>query len=146
MRILALDVGDRRIGIALSDSLRIIAGGLDTYHRVSESADIKHILDICNKEDVYKIVVGLPINLDSTDSIQTEKTREFVDILKQQTDLQVVFLDERLTSVQAGKVLELANSKKSRSRPMTEKDKKQYLDKIAATILLQNYLDYHEVK
>ena len=131
-RIMSLDYGDVRIGIALSDLQRIIATGKENYTRVSIDKDIKHILSIANENNVRKIVVGLPINMDGTKGERVEKTYQFVDELKKYTDLEIVFLDERLTSVQAEKILINSNVRREK--------RKQVIDKLSATIILQDYL------
>jgi len=131
-RIMALDYGDVRIGIALSDLQRIIATGKENYTRVSLDKDIKHILSIANENNVREIVVGLPINMDGTKGERVEKTYKFVDELKKFTDLKISFLDERLTSVQAEKLLINSNVRREK--------RKQVIDKLSATIILQDYL------
>lgn len=131
-RIMALDYGDVRIGIALSDLQRIIATGKENYTRVSLDKDIKHILSIANENNVREIVVGLPINMDGTKGERVEKTYKFVDELKKFTDLKISFLDERLTSVQAEKILINSNVRREK--------RKQVIDKLSATIILQDYL------
>ena len=131
-RIMALDYGDVRIGIALSDLQRIIATGKENYTRVSLEKDIKHILSIANENNVKEIVVGLPINMDGTKGERVEKTYKFVDELKKFTDIKITFLDERLTSVQAEKLLISSNVRREK--------RKQVIDKLSATIILQDYL------
>lgn len=131
-RIMALDYGDVRIGIALSDLQRIIATGKENYTRVSLEKDIKHILSIANENNVREIVVGLPINMDGTKGERVEKTYKFVDELKKFTDIKFTFLDERLTSVQAEKLLISSNVRREK--------RKQVIDKLSATIILQDYL------
>lgn len=131
-RIMALDYGDVRIGIALSDLQRIIATGKENYTRVSLDKDIKHILNIANENNVREIVVGLPINMDGTKGERVEKTYKFVDELKKFTNIKFTFLDERLTSVQAEKLLISSNVRREK--------RKQVIDKLSATIILQDYL------
>ena len=131
-RIMALDYGDVRIGIALSDLQRIIATGKENYTRVSLDKDITHILNIANENNVKEIVVGLPINMDGTKGERVEKTYKFVDELKKFTDIKINFLDERLTSVQAEKLLISSNVRREK--------RKQVIDKLSATIILQDYL------
>lgn len=130
-----MDVGDRRIGIALSDPLKMIANPYETLFRSDLKSDIAHIVDIVSKSDVELIVSGLPMSLSSGENEQTKKTREFIKVLKQHTDVPIKFADERFTTVSAEKVLIEGG--------MRRENRKQVIDKVAATIILQNYLDYH---
>ncbi len=130
-----MDVGDRRIGIALSDPLKMIANPYETLFRSDLKSDIAHIVDIVSKSDVELIVSGLPMSLSSGENEQTKKTREFIEVLKQYTDVPIKFADERFTTVSAEKVLIEGG--------MRRENRKQVIDKVAATIILQNYLDYH---
>ena len=132
-RIMAIDYGDVRIGIALSDLTRTIANGYENYTRRNEHDDIQHLLDIAKNNNVQLVVFGLPFNMDGTDSNQTIKTREFAQLLENETKLKVVFQDERLTSKIAERVL--IDSDMSRNK------RKNVLDKLSATIILQDYLN-----
>ena len=132
-RIMAIDYGDVRIGIALSDLTRTIANGYENYTRRNEHDDIQHLLDIAQNNNVQLVVFGLPFNMDGTDSNQTIKTREFAQLLENETKLNVVFQDERLTSKIAERVL--IDSDMSRNK------RKNVLDKLSATIILQDYLN-----
>ena len=132
-RIMAIDYGDVRIGIALSDLTRTIANGYENYTRRNEHDDIQHLLDIAQNNNVQLVVFGLPFNMDGTDSNQTIKTREFAQLLENETKLKVVFQDERLTSKIAERVL--IDSDMSRNK------RKNVLDKLSATIILQDYLN-----
>ena len=132
-RIMAIDYGDVRIGIALSDLTRTIANGYENYTRRNEHDDIQHLLDIAQNNNVQLVVFGLPFDMDGTDSNQTIKTREFAQLLENETKLNVVFQDERLTSKIAERVL--IDSDMSRNK------RKNVLDKLSATIILQDYLN-----
>ena len=132
-RIMALDYGDVRIGIALSDVTRFLASGLENYTRVNIEKDILHIVDIINNNNVKVVVFGLPLNMDGTEGVRVEKTREFASELSKYTDAKIDFLDERLTSVSAEKILISAD--------VSRKKRKQVLYKLSATIILQDYLD-----
>lgn len=132
-RVMALDFGDVRIGIALSDITRFLASGLENYTRVSLEADCKHIAELIAGNNVKVVVLGLPLNMDGTSGIRVEKTKEFAEELKKYTDAKIDFLDERLTSVSAEKILISAD--------VSRKKRKQVLDKLSATIILQDYLD-----
>ncbi len=130
---MGIDYGDVRIGIALSDVTRFIASGYENYTRVNIDADCKHIADIVANNNVKCIVIGLPLNMDGSVGIRVEKTYEFASILSKYTDVKIDYLDERLTSVSAEKILISAD--------VSRKKRKNVLDKLSATIILQDYLD-----
>ena len=104
-KIMGLDVGDKRIGIALSDPLRITAQGLETYTRRTEAEDISHIADIFRNHDVEYIVCGLPKNMNGTIGPQAEKVQAFAAQIEAELGVRVVFSDERLTTVFAERAL-----------------------------------------
>ena len=132
-RILALDIGDVRIGLAISDLMGIIANPLETYTRKEFSKDVQYIINLAKEREVDTIVSGLPKNLNNQDSIQTQKVREFVDELEKLWGKKVVFVDERFTTASAQRVLLEGNVKRG--------DRKKVVDKVAATIILQTYLE-----
>ncbi len=132
-KIMALDYGDTRIGIALSDLTRIIAGGYENYKRVSLETDLNHIKDIIIANNVKKLIIGLPLNMNGQDSNQSIKTREFAKEIEKKLNIIPEFYDERLTSKLAEKVLISAN--------ISREKRKNLVDKMSATIILQNYLD-----
>ena len=132
-RIMALDYGDVRIGIALSDVTRFLASGYENYTRKNLDFDCKHIAQIASENNVKIIVIGLPINMDGSKGVRVEKTYEFAEELKKYTSAKIDFLDERLTSVSAEKILISAD--------VSRKKRKEVLDKLSATIILQDYLD-----
>ena len=135
---MALDYGDVRIGIALSDVTRFLATGYENYTRVGLEVDCKHIADIVSNNNVKVIVLGLPLNMDGSEGERVEKTREFASELTKYTDAKIEYLDERLTSVSAEKILISAD--------VSRKKRKQVLDKLSATIILQDYLDQQSRK
>ncbi len=135
MRKLCLDYGDVRIGIAMSDMLGIIASGLETYTRKDEQTDIEHIVKLIKDNNVDTVVIGLPINMDGTSGTRAEVTKAFGSKLAENTTAKVVYLDERLSSVSAEKLLIEADVRRDK--------RKQVIDKLAATIILQNYLDIY---
>ena len=114
-RIMALDVGDKTIGIALTDELQITAQGLETYNRIGIKKDTDYILSLLKEKDCGTLVIGLPLNLDGTDSIQTEKVRGFREKLENKMKsnslayVQVDWQDERYSTVEAEDVLIAAN-------------------------------------
>lgn len=139
MRKIALDVGDRTVGIALSDELGITAQGLMTLERVGIRKDTTKILELVKEYDCDTIVIGLPRKLDGTDSPQTEKVYAFRTMLENKMrstgmkDISVVWQDERLTTVMAEKVLIEAD--------VSRKKRKQVIDKQAAVLIMQSFLD-----
>ena len=134
-RILALDVGDKRIGLALSDPLKMIANPLETLFRTTIIKDMAHLLDIINQKEVELIVCGMPVSMMAKETEQTIKTKQFVDELSKRTDLPIKLIDERLTTSSAERVLIEGGVRRE--------NRKQVIDKVAATIILQNYLDYY---
>ena len=133
-RIMALDVGDVRIGIALSDLMGIIANPLETYTRKGDRCkDVEYIVNLAKSKEVTLFVSGLPLDLKGRESAQSIKTREFMDEIKSACDIPVEFLDERFTTLSAERVLIDGNVRRE--------DRKKVIDKLAATIILQNFLD-----
>ena len=103
-RIVALDVGDRRIGIAVSDPLGVTAQPIETYTRIGYGPDSRHIAEIARRYETDRILCGLPLNMDGTQGFQTEKVREFAAQLEK-AGLQVEFYDERMTTMLAESAL-----------------------------------------
>ncbi|HVP77926.1 MAG TPA: Holliday junction resolvase RuvX [Thermodesulfobacteriota bacterium] len=133
MRIMGLDVGTRTIGIAVSDELRLTAQGLKTLKRKSMEDDLREIATIIRQFQIDTIVVGLPKNMDGTLGKQAQNVISWMDVLKHQTKLPVVPWDERLSTVGANKVLLEAD--------LSRKKRKKVIDKLAAVLILQGYLD-----
>lgn len=133
-RIMALDVGDVRIGVAVSDLMGIIANPLETYTRKGDMLkDAQYIADLAKNREVDLFVSGLPLGLNGQENEQTRKTREFIAVLNDVCDIPVKYLDERFTTLSAERVLIQGNVRRE--------DRKKVIDKVAATIILQNYLD-----
>ncbi len=131
---MALDVGDVRIGIAVSDLMGIIANPLETYTRRGDvERDAKYVADLAKAHQVDLFVSGLPLGLNGLENEQTAKTRAFIEQLQKQTDVPVKFMDERFTTLSAERVLIEGNVRRE--------NRKKVIDKVAATIILQNYLD-----
>ena len=130
-RIIALDVGDVRIGIAVSDPTRTIAQPLETYTRVGYGPDSRYIQAMCGRYDTDEVLLGLPLNMDGSAGAQAEKTRAFGDVLAK-ADLRVFYCDERLTSVTAERVLLQGN--------LRREERKRHVDKIAAAVILEQWL------
>lgn len=138
MRSLGLDIGDRRIGVALSDPEGILASPLTVINRRNESLDIEAITDIIRQQQVGQIVVGLPLSMDGSIGKQAEKVKDFVQKLCSHTEVPVEYRDERLTTVLAERLKRASGGKKTR---------KARYDAQAAAIILQGYLDEtHEPK
>lgn len=133
MRKMALDYGEVRIGVAFSDIMGIIANGYETYVRRSLEQDLEHLTKIAHDMEVDEIILGLPINMDGSEGERALATRDFGDKLKEFSHLPIKYLDERLTSVSAERLLIEAD--------MSREKRKQVIDKVSATIILQNYLD-----
>lgn len=134
-RLIGLDVGDRTIGIAVSDLLMITAQGVTTIRRTNLKADFNELRQIINEYNVTKIIVGLPKRLDGTVGIQGEKVLEFTEKLKAKFDLPVEFQDERFTTSLAETYLISAD--------VSRKKRKQVIDKMAAVQILTTYMERH---
>ena len=132
-RILALDIGDKRIGVAVSDETSTISTGVDVITRETIKRDIERIKDYTKSYEAGKIVVGLPLTMKGEKSIQTGKVEGFIDRLKQSVNIPVVPFDERLSTAQSERLLISAD--------VSRKKRKAVIDKIAAQIILQAYLD-----
>ncbi|MFC1666629.1 Holliday junction resolvase RuvX [Candidatus Omnitrophota bacterium] len=138
MRILALDVGQKRIGVAVSDALNLIAQGIETIKREDLSGTLNRISSLVEEYDVSKIIVGLPFNMNGTKGTSVKLTEEFIDELKKKTGVTIETRDERLTTLQGERVLLEAN--------VSRKKRKLAIDKIAAQLILQSYLEEHVQK
>ncbi|WP_288301645.1 Holliday junction resolvase RuvX [uncultured Veillonella sp.] len=133
MRIMALDVGSRTIGVACSDALYMTAQGVETIRRTSWAKDSERLLQLINDYEVEEIVVGMPRNMNGTKGERAEKTEEFVERLKEVTTLPITYWDERLSTVMAERSLIAAD--------VSRRKRKAVIDKMAAVVILQGYLD-----
>ncbi|OGS17310.1 MAG: Holliday junction DNA helicase RuvA [Elusimicrobia bacterium RIFOXYA2_FULL_50_26] len=133
-RLLGIDYGHRRIGLALSDPLGITAQPLEVLERVSLKEDFARIAAIVAKYGVEKIVLGLPINMNGTESGLTSDVRRFAEELRESVALPVEFIDERLTTMQAERML-------VEEADMSREKRKKVRDKLAASLILQSYMD-----
>ena len=136
-RIVALDVGDRRIGIAVSDPLGFTAQPVETYTRVGYGPDTRRIVQLAGQYETNRILCGLPLNMDGTQGFQTQKVREFAAKLEE-AGLTVEFYDERMTTVLAEDALLEAD--------MRRENRKKKVDMVAAVMILQSYLDAQAAK
>jgi putative Holliday junction resolvase len=133
MRILGLDIGSKTIGVAVSDELCLIAHGVTTLKRRGLDHDIHELLKLIEEKQIFKIVIGLPKNMNNTLGPSAEMVLGFIERLNEHTSVPVVTWDERLSTVAAEKVLLEAD--------MSRKKRKRVIDKVAALLILQGYLD-----
>ena len=133
MRIMSLDVGSRTIGIACSDGLLMTAQGIETIRRTSLEKDFNRLQELIAEYEVHELVVGMPKNMNGTKGERAEKTEEFVEKMKEVIDLPVSYWDERLSTVMAERQLIAAD--------VSRKKRKSVIDKMAAVVILQGYLD-----
>lgn len=136
MRILGLDYGSKTVGVAVSDALLITAQSLETIRREKENKlrqTLARIEAIIEEYQVDKIVLGYPKNMNDTEGIRCEKTKEFKEMLERRTSLEVILWDERLSTVEAEEILMESGVRRE--------ERKTYVDQLAAAIILQGYLD-----
>ena len=140
MRILGLDVGNKTVGVAVSDPLGVIATGVTTISRVGIRKDAGKVIDLIKQYDCSTVVIGLPLNLDGSDSVQTQKVRDFKNMLDNKlrssgplSKVKTEWQDERYSTLEAEEVLIAAD--------MSREDRKRIIDRQAAIVILQRYLD-----
>ncbi len=134
MRIMGLDVGSKTVGVACSDALYLTAQGIETIPRRKDEDVLDRLLVLIKEYEVNTIVVGLPMQMNGTMGTQVDETKAFVALLEEVTDIPIVYEDERLTTKMALRALEAAEVR-------GRKKKKVVVDKMAATYILQSYLD-----
>jgi putative Holliday junction resolvase len=132
-RILSLDIGKRRIGIAVSDPLGFVARPVETLHAVSLNVDVAYIAQLAGELEAEMIIVGDPIHMSGDPSIMSGRARKYGDLLAQRTGLPVVYWDERLTTVEAQRILQDSGVQPRQAR--------QQIDAVAAAVILQSYLN-----
>ncbi len=132
-RFISLDIGDKRIGVAVSDPFNSYALPVKTVHRKNLKADLVEIEKIVKEKFATKIVCGVPVNFDGTPSVQTEKAKFFIEKLKEKTGLEIIEVDERCTTIEAEEVLI--------SQGFDRKERKSYVDSLAATTILESFLN-----
>lgn len=130
---MGVDFGGKRIGIAFSDLSGTIATAYEVYVSQNEEKDIDYLTSLAKKREVSKVVFGLPLNADGTESDQTRWTRDFATKFSEKSEIETDFEDERFSSLEAEELLKEAK--------MNWKQRKLVLDKVAAEIILQNYLN-----
>ncbi len=133
MRILGLDVGDKKIGVSLSDPTLSIAQGLKLYHRASLEKDVEELKRIAEEHEVGEIVIGLPRNLNGTIGTRAQKVMGLADRIRESVAIPVTLWDERFSTNEAHRVFDMAD--------VRHKKRKPYLDIMASQIILQGYLD-----
>ncbi|MBQ8200906.1 MAG: Holliday junction resolvase RuvX [Clostridia bacterium] len=135
-RIICLDIGDARIGVAASDETRLIASPIDTIYRVGWGPDVKKVVSICEQYETTEVLAGWPLNMDGTAGFQSEKVKNFCQQLEK-AGLTVYYQDERLTTVTATNALIEGN--------MHRAERKHNVDKVAAAVILQQWLDTQRI-
>ncbi|WP_296645001.1 Holliday junction resolvase RuvX [Romboutsia sp. 13368] len=132
-RIMGLDVGDKTIGVAVSDLMGLTAQGVKTVKRIGKKKDIEALKEIIKERQVNKIVSGLPKNMNGTLGPQGEKVIKFCELLEEETGIKIEYWDERLSTVAAERTLIQGNVRRE--------NRKGVIDMVAAVIILQGYLD-----
>jgi putative Holliday junction resolvase len=137
VRILALDVGEKRIGLAVSDPLGITAQGLEVLSRRDRATDLARLLEVARQWGVQRVVVGLPRHMNGRLGQAAPEILALVETLKEALGVEVVTWEERLTTVEAERVLIQAD--------MSRRRRRQVVDQLAAVLILQNYLDHRQL-
>ena len=135
---MCLDIGDKRIGVAVSDPFNSYALPVETYHRKNLKTDLAKILAYLKDKGCTALVCGLPVNFDGTPSIQTQRALYFIDRLKEQASVEVFTVDERCSTVEA--------EEKLIEQGFSRQERKQYVDSLAATTILQGFLNDRNAK
>ncbi len=133
MKFLGIDFGEKRIGLAVSDELGLFARGLCTLSRRGGARDLEFIKGIVEREGIERIILGLPVGFDGNEGSQCDRVRRFAAQLEEKIGLPVEYMDEVLSSEEAKEIMAL--------RPRRSKIKKEEIDRVAAAIILQRYLD-----
>jgi putative pre-16S rRNA nuclease len=137
-RILAIDFGARNMGLAVSDELGVTAQGLPTYHRSNKKTDFDHLRRTIRHYKVREIVMGLPLRMSGAEGIQAEKVQAFAEELRGKFKLPVHLFDERLTSVEANRLL--------RETEMSIQRRAEVVDQVAAVLILQSFLEFRKAR
>ena len=130
--IIAFDIGDKGIGVAFADALLQIPMPVETYYRKGTTKDVVYLAELAARRGADRIVCGMPVNFDGSESVQTVKTQRFIEKLKEVTSLPISLVDERFTTLSAHRVLIEGD--------MRREQRKEVVDKIAASYILENYL------
>lgn len=132
-RVLGLDIGNKTIGVAVSDPLGILAQGVTTIIRSSKVEDVKALKNIIDEYQVEKMIVGLPKNMNNSMGFQAKRTMNYAEYLKESLDIEIEYVDERLTTASATRSLMEGGVRRE--------NRKKHVDKVAAVLILQTYLD-----
>ena len=136
MRLLALDLGSKTVGVAVSDALGLTATGVEIIRRKSPGKlrqTLARIEELVKEYQVDRIILGYPVMLDGSEGERVEKTKEFASMLERRTGKEIIFQDERLTTVEAYEIMDLMGIKKE--------ERHQYVDMVAAKVILEDYLN-----
>jgi len=137
-RVLALDAGEKRVGVAITDALNITAQGVEVIERKNEKAFLDRLKFLVKEYSVSKIVIGMPLNMNGTKGSSAKLVEDFVELLKKDIPVDIETLDERLTTKQGERILLEAD--------VSRKKRKLSIDKISAQLILQTYLDLYAQK
>ena len=137
-RILALDFGSKNIGLAVTDELGFTAQGLPTLRRTNKRNDLDHLRRTIRQYGVHEIVMGLPLRMSGSEGIQSERVQVFAEELRRKFKLPVHLFDERLTSVEANRLL--------RETDMSIRRRGEVVDQLAAVLILQSFLEFRKVR
>ena len=132
-RVLGLDIGNKTIGVAVSDPLGTLAQGVTTIIRSSKVEDVKALKNIIDEYHVEKLIVGLPKNMNNSMGFQAKRTMNYAEYLKESLDIEIEYVDERLTTASATRSLMEGGVRRE--------NRKKHVDKVAAVLILQTYLD-----
>lgn len=135
-KVMGIDYGDARIGVALSDLMQITANPFEVFENKGIQDCVNHLCKLINDNMVSTVVFGLPINMDGTEGDRAIVTREVADELSKHSAVKIVFQDERLTSLEADEIL--------KSSKLTWQERKKLIDKVSAALILESYLNRKE--
>lgn len=136
-RVLAVDYGDVRTGLAISDVNRFLANGIGTIQEGGMRATAKKVAEVARERDAGIIVIGLPKNMDGSEGASADKIRAFADLLRPMTEAEILFLDERVSTMAAHRILNMTDTRGQK--------RKAVVDTLSAEIILQNYLDKNSI-
>ncbi len=136
-RVLGVDYGDVRTGLAISDINRFLANGIGTISEGGMRATAKKVAEVAREREAGIIVIGLPKNMDGSEGASADKIRAFADLLRPLTDAEIVFLDERVSTMAAHRILNMTDTRGQK--------RKAVVDTLSAEIILQNYLDKNSI-
>ncbi len=136
MRVMGLDIGQRRIGVAISDSLGLTAQGVTVLERQATTADVEAVCRLAKAHGAETVVIGLPLTLEGQQGPQAQRVASFADLVHRASGLPIAWMDERFTTAQGERTLLEAGTSRQR--------RKRVIDQVAAQLILQSYLDAHK--